>query len=128
MLGLGSSVWVLAPAFQGAETARRDLGSHRLEFGGWLTSLVLIGIIAVPISLILHLGPELTLGTFVISALATDIPLLIFVYVRLIMPGALTWAELGLQPLSLGYIFSMGITAGIAGLIVIGAIGTLLSQ
>lgn len=128
MLGLGSSVWVLAPAFQSAEAARRDLGSHRLEFGGWLTSLVLIGIIAVPVSLILHVGPELTLGTFVVSAFATDVPLLIFIYLRLIMPGALTWSDLGLKPLPIDYILKMGVAAGIAGLIVIGAIGGVLSQ
>jgi membrane protease YdiL (CAAX protease family) len=127
-LGIGTSVWVLAPAFQSAEAARRDLGSHRLEFGGWLTSLVLIGLIAVPASLILHVGPELTLSTFVVSALATDIPLLIFIYVRLIMPGALTWADLGLKPLPLGYVLTTGLTGGVAGLLVIGAVGALLSQ
>jgi membrane protease YdiL (CAAX protease family) len=128
MLGLAVAVWTLLPAFQGAEAARRDLGTHRLEFGGWLTALVLIGLFAVPVSLLLHVGPELTLGTFVVSALATDIPLLIFIYVRLIMPGALTWTELGLKPLPLGYTLSFGLTAGVLGLLVIGAIGGLLSQ
>jgi membrane protease YdiL (CAAX protease family) len=128
MLGVGCSVWVMAPAFQGAEAARRDLGSHKLEFGGWLTSLVLIGLVALPVSLIFHVGPELTLGTFVVSALATDIPLLLFLYARLILPGALTWTELGLKPLPLGYVLSTGLGAGVAGLFVIGAIGALLSQ
>jgi CAAX protease family protein len=128
VLGVGSSVWVLAPAFQGAEAARRDLGSHRLEFGGWLTSLVLIGLVALPASLILRVGPELTLGTFVVSALATDIPLLIFIYIRLIMPGALTWSDLGLKPLPLGYVLTMGLSSGVVGLFVIGAIGALLSR
>jgi membrane protease YdiL (CAAX protease family) len=128
VLGVGSSVWVLAPAFQGAEAARRDLGSHRLEFGGWLTSLVLIGLIAVPASLILRVGPELNMGTFVVSALATDIPLIVFLYVRLILPGALTWQDLGLKPLPLGYALTMGLAGGVAGLIVIGAIGALLQR
>jgi CAAX protease family protein len=128
MVGVGCSVWVLAPAFQGADAARRDLGSHRLEFGGWLTSLVLIGLVSVPAALVLRVGPELTLNTFALSALATDIPLLIFIYVRLIMPGALTWKELGLKPLPLAYALTMGLGGGVAGLVVIGAIGSLLSQ
>src|ERR1051326_8777813 len=128
MVGVGCSVWVLAPAFQGADAARRDLGSHRLEFCGWLTSLVLIGLVSVPAALILRVGPELTLNTFVLSALATDVPLLIFIYVRLIMPGALTWTELGLKPLQLGYMLTMGLGAGVAGLVVIGAIGSLLAR
>ena len=128
MLGIGCSVWVLAPAFQGRDAARRDLGSHRLEFGGWLTSLVLIGLISVPATLVVRVGPDLTLNTFALSALATDVPLLIFIYVRLIMPGALTWTELGLKPLPLGYVVTMGLGGGVAGLIVIGAIGELLSQ
>lgn len=128
VIGVGSSVWVLAPAFQGAEAARRDLGSHRLEFGGWLTSLVLIGLVALPASLILRIGPELTLGTFVVSALATDIPLLAFIYIRLIMPGALSWSDLGLKPMPLGYALTIGFSSGVVGLLAIGAIGTLLSQ
>jgi membrane protease YdiL (CAAX protease family) len=128
MLGIGCAVWVMVPAFQGPAAARRDLGSHRLEFGGWLTALVLIALVSLPVSLILHVGPELTLGTFVASALATDIPLLLFLYVRLILPGALTWKELGLKPLPLGYVLATGLTGGVVGLLVIGAIGGLLSQ
>jgi CAAX protease family protein len=127
-VAVGSAVWVLAPAFFGAEAARRDLGSHRLEFGGWLTSVLLIGIVALPASLLLHVGPELTLSTFVVSALATDIPLLIFIYVRFIWPKALSWSELGLKPLPAQYVLVMGLGGGVTGLVVIGSIGALLSQ
>lgn len=127
-LGVGSTVWVFVPAFQGAEAARRDLGSHRLEFGGWLSALVLVGVVAVPASLLLGVGPDLTLGTFVVSALATDIPLLVFLYLRLILPGALTWSELGLKPVPLGYAVAFGLGAGVVGLVVIGVVGEVLSQ
>jgi membrane protease YdiL (CAAX protease family) len=129
MLGVGASVWVFAPAFQGAEAARRDLGSHRLEFGAWLSALVLIGIVAVPLALIFHIGNELTPTTFALSAIATDVPLLLVIYVRLIMPGAMTWSELGLKPLPLGYVLTVGLGAGLAGLVVIDLVlGTVLTQ
>src|SRR5215831_14888229 len=108
VLGVAASAWVFVPAFQGAEAARRDLGSHRLEFGAWLSALVLIGIVAVPLALIFQIGNELTLTTFALSAIATDLPLLLVIYVRLIMPGAMTWSELGLKPLPPGYVLTVG--------------------
>src|SRR3974390_1541871 len=94
ILGLASAVWVMAPALQGPDAARRDLGSHRLEFGGWLTALVLIALVSLPVGRLFNVSQELTLSTFIVSALATDVPLLLFVYVRLILPGAMTWTEL----------------------------------
>ena len=71
-VGVGGSVWVLAPAFQGPDAARRDLGSHRLEFGGWLTALILTAVLAVPATLILHVGPELTLFDYDVYAFCSD--------------------------------------------------------
>jgi membrane protease YdiL (CAAX protease family) len=128
MLGLACAVWVFAPAFRGPEAARRDLGSHRLEYGGFLTALVLIGLVSLPIGRLFNVGPDLTLNTFVVSALATDVPLLLFVYLRLILPGAMTWTELGLKPLPLGYLLMTGLGGGVAGLVIIDLIGSLLSQ
>ena len=129
VLGVVASVWVFAPAFQGAEAARRDLGSHRLEFGAWLSALVLIGIFAVPLAVVFHIGPELTPTTFALSAIATDVPLLVVLYVRLIMPGALTWSDLGLKRRPLGYVLTVGLGAGLAGIVVIDVVvGTVLTQ
>ena len=128
VLGLGIALWALLPGFQGQEKARRALGSHRLTFGAWLTVIVLNAIITLPLAPYLHIDQGLTAGTFIIAALSTDIPMLLIVYVRVIMPRALTWQDLGLRPLPLDYVLRMGLAAGLAGLIVIDIIGNLLAQ
>lgn len=128
VLGLGIALWVLLPGFQGAEAARRDLGSHRLELGAWLTVIVLNALITLPLAPFLHIEQGLTAGTFVIAALSTDIPMVLVVYVRLIRPGALTWQDLGLRPLPLDYVLRMGLATGLAGLVIIDIIGSLLAQ
>ena len=128
IIGLAIAVWVFIPAFQGADAAPRDLGSHRLAFGAWLTGIVLNALITLPLAPFLRIDQGLTTGTFVIAALSTDIPMLIIVYVRLIMPRALTWRDLGLRPLPLDYVIRMGLATGLAGLVVTDIVGTLLSQ
>jgi len=45
------------------------------------------------------------------------------------MPGALTWSDLGLKPRPLGYVLTVGLGAGLAGIVVIDVVvGTVLSQ
>jgi membrane protease YdiL (CAAX protease family) len=128
VIGLGIAVWVFLPAFQGVEAARRDLGSHRLTLGAWLTVIVLNVLITLPLAPFLRSDQGLTAGTFVIAALSTDIPMLLVVYVRLIMPGALTWRDLGLRPLPLEYLLRVGLAAGLIGFVIIAIVGSLLSQ
>ena len=128
VLALGVTLWVFVPAFRGPEAARRAIGSHRLTFGAWLTVFVLNGLITVPLQPILHFDQQFTSGTFLIAALSTDIPMFLIVYVRLIMPGALTWADLGLRPLPLGYALSMGIGGGVVGLVVSVGVEAVLSR
>ena len=74
---------------------------------------------------LLHIDQGLTAGTFVIAALSTDIPMLLIVYVRVILPGALTWRDLGLRSLPLGYVLRTGLAAGLIGLVVITLLGVL---
>src|SRR5689334_8821632 len=100
LLGLAVTAWVFWPAFQGAQAARRALGTHRLAIGAILSILVLNACITVPLAPVLHIERGLTTSTFLVAALSTEIPMLIFVYVRLIMPGALTWRELGFRPVA----------------------------
>ncbi len=64
----------------------------------------------------------------VVVALSTDIPMLLLIYVRLIMPGAVTWTDLGLKPLPLAYTLRMGLAAGLGGLVAIDIVGSVLSQ
>jgi membrane protease YdiL (CAAX protease family) len=128
VLGLGITLWVFLPAFQGRDAARRDLGTHRLAIGAWVAVIVLNALIALPLAPVLHIEDGLTTGTFLVAALSSDIPMLLVVYVRLIMPGAVTLEELGLRPLPLDYALRMGLAAGLSGLVVIDIVGSLLSQ
>jgi uncharacterized protein len=128
LLGLGITAWVFWPAFQGAEAARRDLGTHRLAIGSWLAVIVLNALITLPLAPFLHIESGLTSGTFLIAALSTDIPMLLLVYVRLIMPGAVTLEELGLRRQPLAYVVRMGLATGLTGLVIIDLVGTFLSQ
>ena len=128
ILGVAIAGWVLVPAFQGADAARQALGTIRLTVGAWLTVIVLNALITLPLAPFLHIEQGLTVGTFIIAALSTDIPMLLVVYVRLITPGAVSWTELGLKPLPLDYVVRMGLAAGLAGLVVIDIVGSLLSE
>jgi membrane protease YdiL (CAAX protease family) len=118
----------MAPAFQGPAVARRALGSHRLEFGAWLTVIVLDGLLTLPIAPVLRIDRGLNTRTFVILALSTDIPMLLVVYLRFVRSGALSWREVGLRPLPLDYVLRIGLAAGLTGLVVIDVVGSLLSQ
>jgi membrane protease YdiL (CAAX protease family) len=128
VIALLVALWVLTPGFGGEEAAKRDLGSHRLELGAWLTVLVLNALITLPLSPFLHIDRGLTAGTFLLAALATDIPMLVILYVRLIKPGALTWQDLGLRPVALDEMLRVGLAAGLGGLVVIDVIGNILSE
>jgi membrane protease YdiL (CAAX protease family) len=129
ILGVAATIWVYRPAFGGTpELARRDLGTHRLALGAVLSVLVLNGLITVPLAPYLHIDQGLTATTFLVAALATEIPMVLFVYVRLVRTRAVTWEELGLRPVRPGYVLSMGLGAGLVGLIAIDIVGTLLSQ
>jgi uncharacterized protein len=128
VVAVAITVWVFVPAFQGKDAAERDLGTHRLELGAWLSVIVLNVVITVPIAPFIHVEQGLTAGTFAFAALSTDLPMLIILYVRLIRPRVLTWRDLGLRPLPLDYVLRVGLAAGLSGLVVIDIIGTLLTQ
>jgi membrane protease YdiL (CAAX protease family) len=127
-LGLGVCGWVFWPAFQGAQAARRALGTHRLALGAVLSVLVFNTLMTLPLAPFLHLDRGFTTSTLVAAALSTDIPMLLVVFGRLILPRAVTWNELGLVPLRLDYIVRMGLGGGLAGLVGVEVVGTLLSQ
>ena len=128
VLGLGATVWVFWPAFKGPEVARQAVGTHRLAIGGLLSVIVLSVAIAAPVAPLLHLDQGLKSLSFVAAASLTQIPMLLFIYLRLVSPGAVTWGELGLRPVRLEYLLRMGLGAGVVGLVVIEIVGLLLSQ
>jgi membrane protease YdiL (CAAX protease family) len=129
VLGLAVMGWVFWPAFKGPEVAQQAVGTHRLAIGGLIAVLVLSLAMAAPIAPLLHLEQGLQSSySFVVAALLTQIPMVLVVYLRLVLPGAVTWAELGLRPVPLGYLLRMGLGAGLVGLVVIDIVGILLSQ
>jgi len=128
VLGLGATVWVFWPAFKGPEVARQAVGTHRLAIGGLLSIIVMSVAIAAPVGPLLHLDQGLKSLSFVAAASLTQIPMLLFIYLRLVSPGAVTWGELGLRPVLLEYFLRMGLGAGVVGLVVIEIVGLLLSQ
>src|ERR1700730_13109776 len=128
VLGVAATAWVFWPAFKGPEEARKAIGTHRLAIGALLSVIVLSLGLAAVVSPFLHFEQGLNTISFVVAALLTQIPMLLVVYLRLVLPGAVTWAELGLRPLPLGYVLRMGFGAGVGGLVVIEIVGLLLSQ
>ena len=128
VLALLVAMWVLAPGLGRAEAARRDLGSHRLELGAWVTVIVLNVLITVPLSPFLHIEQGLTAGTFLGAALSTDVPMLVILYLRVIRPGALTWQDLGLRQVPLDEMLRVGLAAGLGGLVVIDVVGSVIAQ
>ena len=130
IVGIGILVLVFRPAFHGRDAARASIGSHRLAIGGVVSVLAMNGLLTVPLarSGLLQLDGGFNTGSFVLAAFSTDLPMLIFVYVRLVMPGAVSWRELGLVPVQFDYLLRWGLGAGLVGLVVVDAIGTLLAQ
>jgi membrane protease YdiL (CAAX protease family) len=127
-VGLAISLWVFWPAFEGADAARAAIGTHRLALGAWATVIFLNALITVPLAPYLRFDQGLDVGKFLVAALASDLPMLTVVYVRLIMPGALKWSDLGLRPMPLDSVLRIGLAAGLAGLIVIEIVGSMLAQ
>jgi membrane protease YdiL (CAAX protease family) len=119
--------WTFLPVLRGPEAARRDVGSHRLAFGCAVTVLVISTLLGLPFARDLRNGP-FTLATFVPVALATQLPMLLVVYARLIWPRSVTWQELGLRPLPVERVLRVGLTTGAVGLLVTITISLALTQ
>ncbi|MGI9147943.1 MAG: CPBP family intramembrane glutamic endopeptidase [Chloroflexota bacterium] len=128
VLGVAASVWVFWPALKGPEAAREAIGTHRLAIGILLSFIVLSLAVTAPVAPLLHLNQGLRSTTFVVAALLTQVPMLLVVYLRLVLPGAVTWRELGLRPLPLAYVLRMGVGGGVVGLVVVDAVGIVLSR
>src|SRR3954452_16853870 len=97
LLGLGVVFLTFRPAFRGPEAARAAIGTHRLAAGAVISVLFVNALLTIPLAPFIQQG-GFTTTTFLIAALSTDIPMLLFVYFRLIVPGAVTWQELGFVP------------------------------
>ena len=130
ILGVAVCVWVFLPALRGPYEASKAIGTHRLAIGAVLAVLVMNALITLPLGRfgILRIDRGFTTSTFVLAALSTEIPMLLFIYLRLVLPGAVTWRDLGLVPVRPDYALRMGVAGGLVGLIAVDVIGTLLSE
>jgi len=128
VLGVASGVWVFWPAFRGPDAARHAIGTHRLAIGALVSVIVLSVGLTLPMAPFFQFDQGLRSTSFAVAALLTQIPMLLVVYLRLILPGAVSWAELGLRRLPFGYVLRMGLAGGVVGLVVVDVIGMLLSQ
>jgi len=127
-LGAAIVLWVFWPAFRGPEAARRDLGTHRLAFGALVSVLVLNGVVTLPLAGSLDLAGGMTINTFIVAALSTQVPMFLVVWGRFVAPGAVTWDELGLKRIPLDRLLRVGLTTGIVGLIMTAVLQLLLQQ
>ena len=128
LIGVGVAAWVLVPAFRGREAAMAAVGSHRLVIGSIITVLVLSTLALLPFQSELRLGSGMTTRTFLISAAATEVPMLLVVYVRLVRPGVLSWRDLGLRGRPADDVLRYGLSAGFLGVVGLEVVGLLLQQ
>ncbi|HTD79116.1 MAG TPA: CPBP family intramembrane glutamic endopeptidase [Chloroflexota bacterium] len=130
LVGMATTVWVFRPAFQGPDSARRDLGSHRLAFGSLVVVLLLTGLLSLPMAAAQRssVSTGFTTPTFLGAILATEMAMLAVVYGRLIAPGAVTWSDLGVRLLPIERIVRIGCLAGLGGLLLTIVVGSALAQ
>jgi membrane protease YdiL (CAAX protease family) len=133
--GLAITAWVLAPGFRGPVEARRDLGTHRLALGslvvvalGALVGTSLANAVLADVLASYTRTGSMTIETFLVAALSTQVPMLLVLYGRLIAPGAITWRDLGLRPMPLERVLRVGMATGLAALLLAAVIGQLLAS
>ncbi|MBV9354176.1 MAG: CPBP family intramembrane metalloprotease [Chloroflexi bacterium] len=128
LVGLAIAFWVFSPLFEGRAAAKRYVGSHRLALGSVVVVFLLNAIITLPLASVVRSPGGLTLPTFLIAALSTEIPMLLVVYFRLVAPGVMTWEDMGLKLLPLEQVVRVGTLTGLGGLGITIALDAGLSQ
>lgn len=117
------AVWLYQPVFGGRESARAYVGSHRLAVSAVVVVFLLNALLGIPFAPLLGDGRGIRLETFLVAAATTQVPMLFVLFTRLVLPGALSWQDLGLRPLPLGSILRVGLVTGLAGLALTIAVG-----
>ena len=129
LVAIAISAWVLMPAFQGPERARRALGSHRLALGSIVTVLFASNALALLIpSLVNREGSLESVWQLIALSLLSQVPMVGLVYFRVLAPRALTAGDLGLRPLSLPRVLGIGCLGWIGGLAILVVVGLLLQR
>lgn len=118
LLGIGLAITAVFmwPAFQGPEAARKGVGSHLVVIGAIVAVLTLNVLFTLPFIDELRDQP-LTIRGFAIAALSTQIPILLVLWGRFVLPKAVSWSELGLKALPIERIVRVGLSMALVGLV-----------
>ena len=125
--GLLAVGWVVATGVGGGDRARRHLGTVRLSLGCLAVVLLIHSLLTLPLAPLVT-GGRLTIFTFLLAALATQVPMLLVLYLRIVHSGAASWSELGLRALPLGRVIGQGLLVGIGALALSAIVNLLLSR
>lgn len=125
--GFAVTAWVFAPAFAGQAAARRLVGTHRLALGSLVVVLVINTILTSPFAGTFR-RQGLTSESFLLAAFATQFPLLLVPYLRVVLPGAVRLSGLGFRRLPLERLLGFGLGGALAALAISAAIGVVLDQ
>lgn len=129
LVGFAIAGWVFAPVFRGREAARRHLGTHRLAVAAVAVVFLFNALLTLPLAPLLRATHgAMTTGTFLVAALATQVPMLLLIYFRLIAPGAVTWQDLGVRSLPIDRVVRVGVLTAIGGLLLTILLDAALSQ
>lgn len=127
LAGVVGLVWLVRPALRGRAAALRDVGTHRLALASVAVVFVANSLLTLPIAPSLRIS-GLTVETFAVAALATQAPMLLVPYLRLVVPRALSWRDLGLVPQPAGSVLRAGLLAGLAAIGLAAALGAAFEQ
>jgi membrane protease YdiL (CAAX protease family) len=127
LVGVAIIIWTFRPALRGPEAAQQDVGTHRLVLGCCVAVLLLSTLLTIPLTRELRSAP-FTLANFVPAALATQIPILVVLYARLIWPRAVTWQDLGLRPMPVARVARVGLATGLLAVLCNVVVGLTLTQ
>jgi uncharacterized protein len=115
LIGVVVSALFMWPALRGAEAARQGVGGHLFVLGAIVAVLTLNVLFTLPFGDELRNQP-LTIPGFAIAALSTQLPILVVLFARLVLPGAVSWQELGLRPLPIERAVRVGLSMAMLGL------------
>ena len=120
--------YVLIPAFQW-ELAKRDYGSHRTILASLALAVVVSNLVSVPYFLIQGM-PDASLRPrdLLFGITALELVLGLIVYLRVVRPGVITWAQMGLTTEHLGRRVLIGLASGLGLFLLAAVTGLLMSR
>ncbi len=129
---VGLVVYVVQPALDRNLAARVPIASIRTSLAMFALAVLLANLATIPV--IVRLGPRAVAGssvgpgTLLYLIVASEIPIIFVVWLRLVLPGGRTWGELGLRLRPIDSHVSLGLLGGLALFISAGIVGAVLTR